>query len=181
MTNILSMTDSSLTTTMVNVMREEEPLDDNTRLHYHRRMIEATERKRLAEEEMEAIKRVIIEDDEKRARKVHCHYSLTPLFLPDPNSDHYNWESLNELLVEPEDGTSRPRRKIVYSLVQAGTIVKLTTGKDAGLSGNVVSRWNKKKPRVAKHTMWNVQPFATNKIVRRMQKTLKLTDTSSGF
>jgi hypothetical protein len=167
---------------MVNVMREEEPLDDETRLHYHRRMIEAMERRRLVDEEIEAIRMVVVEDDEKRARKLHGHFSLTPLFLPTPTSesDHYQWESLNEVMVE-SGAVASPRRQIVYNLVRAGTFVKIATGKQAGLTGVVVSKWSKKKPQVAKHTVWNVLVHGNKKVVRRMQKSLLLTDTSSGY
>ena len=181
LTNIFSPADYTRST-MANVMREEEPMDDEARHHYHRRMIEAMERRRLIDEEVEAIKLVVIEDDEKRARKLHGHFSLTPLFLPTPISEscHYQCESLNEIMVEQGEGAP-PRRKIVYNWVKIGTIVKVTTGKYAGLTGVIISMWNKERLQVAKQTTWNVLMFSNNKVIRRMQKTLLLTDTSSGL
>jgi KOW motif len=152
--------------TMVKVMKEVDPMDYNARDHYHRRMIEAMEKRKVIDDEIEAIKMVIIEDDEKRASKFH-------------GCDSLSWESLHA--TNADAVTSAPQScKTFNKRVKIGTIVKVTTGKYAGHTGMVVSRWNKSRPQIAKQTTWNVLLFSNNKVIRRMQKTLVM-DIESGF
>jgi KOW motif len=166
-----------LDSAMVNVMKEMEPLDDNARDHYHRRMIEAMEKRKMIDDEIESIKRVIIEDDEKRASMLQGYDSHLPTF--DSESCPYKWKSLHA--TDADVVTSTPQIcNISSKRVKIGTIVKVTTGKYAGHTGMVVSRWNKSLPQIAKQTTWNVLLFSNNKVIRRMQKTLVM-DIESGF
>ncbi|MGL5935215.1 MAG: hypothetical protein ACRCZI_06285, partial [Cetobacterium sp.] len=163
--------------TMVKVMKEVEPMDDNARDHYHRCMIEAMEKRKMIDDEIESIKRVIIEDDEKRASVLQGHDSHLPTF--DYESCPYKWESLHA--TGADTVTSTPQIcNISNKRVRIGTIVKVTTGKYAGHTGMVVSRWNKNRPQNTKLTTWNVLLFSNNKVVRHMQKTLVM-DITSGF
>ncbi|MGL5934843.1 MAG: hypothetical protein ACRCZI_04395 [Cetobacterium sp.] len=132
-------------------------MDDMARDHYHRRMIEVMEKKKIIDDEIESIKMVIIEDDEKRASKFLGCNSLS-------------MESLHAK--EPDAVTSNLSCKTTNKRFRIGTIVKVTTGKYAGHTGMVVSRWNKGRPQIAKQTTWNVLLFSNNKVIRRMQKTL---------
>jgi hypothetical protein len=166
---------------MAPIKTEEEPLDDDARCHLNQRMIEAVERLRLAKEEIAAIEKVVIEDNNKNARRRHHYHTLNRLPLPSSYEDDiYQWETIHEVMVAPNEGATR-RRQYVYNWVRPGTLVKLTTGKEAGLTGFVVGMWNKTQPEVAKNTMWWIQLHETKKVVRRQQKFLLLTDTYSGY
>jgi hypothetical protein len=147
-------------------------------------MIEAMERRRLADEEISAIKRVVMEDNERSARRRHYYAThINTMFLPFAASyedDNYQWETIHEMMVAPSEGAT-PRRQYVYNLVRPGTLVKLTTGKLAGRTGYVVGMWNKTQPVVVKNTTWWVKLHGSKKVVRRMQTSLLLTDTYSGY
>jgi KOW motif len=163
--------------TMVKVMKDVWPMDDNARDHYHCRMIEAMEKRKLIDDEIESIKRVIIEDDEKRASMFLGHDSHLPTL--DSESCPHKWESLHATGADAV--TSAPQIcNISNKRVRIGTVVKVTTGRYAGHTGMVVSRWNKNRPQNTKLTTWNVLLFSNNKVIRRVQKTLVM-DITNGF
>jgi KOW motif len=162
---------------MVNVMKEMDPMDNNARDHYHRRMIEAMEKRKLIDDEIESIKMVIIEDDEKRASMLPGKYSHLPTF--DSQSCTHKWESLHATGADAVTSTTQTCN-ISNKRVRIGTVVRVTTGRYAGHTGMVVSRWNKNSPQNTKLTTWNILLFSNNKVIRRMQKTLVM-DISSGF
>jgi hypothetical protein len=162
---------------MVNVMKEMDPMDNYARDHYHRRMIEAMEKRKMIDDEIESIKRVIIEDDEKRASKFLGQDSHLPTL--DSESCTHKWESLHATGADAVTSTTQTCN-ISNKRVRIGTVVKVTTGKYAGHTGMVVSRWNKNRSHNTKLTTWNILLFSNNKVVRRMQKTL-VVDVTKGF
>jgi hypothetical protein len=175
-------THSTINFLMANIKKEEEPMDEDSRLHYHRRFIEAMERRRLADEEVAYLERVVAEDNAKRVRwwQLHGPFSETPLFFPTPYEDEiYRWGSLHQPMLPGE--VAIPHRDYAYNLVRPGTLVKLTTGKLAGCTGHVVGMWNTEPPEDVNETMWWIKLHDKKKVVRRMQKSLLLTDTYGGF
>jgi hypothetical protein len=159
--------DSPSPTTMVNVMKEFEPLDRPARIFYHRRMVEIMEKKKLLNDELAAIKEVVLEDDAKY------------IFFPDKDGDtaspHYQLVSFSLIRLQPDEVTSLPRIDYGSDLVRPGTLVKITTGSYKGEVGLVETMWSKTaKPRGA--TCWNIRLLKSDKIIRRQEKTLHLTD-----